>query len=196
MEIGTAKPSEKELLAVSHHFINTLSVTQEYDVKQYEQDALQVIDELFVDNSIVILTGGSGMYIKAVTEGFDEMPGADPEVRERLNEILQKKGIGILQEQLKEADPEFYGKVDLKNPQRIIRALEVFMVSGRPFSSFRTGNSTERNFKTIKIGLERERAALYERIDQRMDAMKAEGLFEEAERLFSYRHHNALQTVG
>lgn len=196
LEIGTAKPTEEELKAVPHHFINNLFIKQDYDVREYEVDALKILEKIFEQHSIAILTGGSGMYIKAVVEGFDEMPASDRQIRASLNTLLKEQGLEALQKKLQQADPEYYSQVDIKNHQRIIRALEVYMISGKPFSTFRTGAAARRNFKIIKIALERERSELYARIDQRMEAMIAEGLFEEAEKLFPYRHHNALQTVG
>ncbi|MDQ3395009.1 MAG: tRNA (adenosine(37)-N6)-dimethylallyltransferase MiaA [Bacteroidota bacterium] len=196
MNIGTAKPSLKELATVRHHFINNLSILQEYDVGKYEIDAVKAIEVNLQYHDLAILTGGSGMYIKAVTHGFDDMPEPDTQIRENLNKMLIDDGLDELQAKLEAVDPEYFREVDLQNPQRIIRALEVFMVSGKPFSAYRKGNAKERKFKIIKIGLEMERAELYERIDQRMDAMIADGLFEEAENLLPFRHHNALQTVG
>lgn len=196
MKIGTAKPTEAELNAVEHYFVNNLSINQEYDVRQYEIDALQLIENIFEKESIVILTGGSGMYIKAVIEGFDDMPASDPQVRETLNQLFASEGIEALQKRLFDVDPEYFSVVDTNNPQRIIRALEVFLISGKPFSSFRMGATAKRDFNIIKIGLERDRKELYERIDERMDEMIENGLFEEAKKLYPYKHHNALQTVG
>lgn len=196
IQIGTAKPSVHELQTVKHHFIDHLSIKHDYDVKTFEKEALEVIENILNKHNIAILTGGSGMYIKAVTDGFDDMPSSDPGIRAYLNQQLEEKGIEALQQNLLEVDEEYYYNVDKNNPQRIIRALEVYMISNKPFSSFRTGKTAGRDFNIIKVGLERHRAELYDKIDQRMDAMIIEGLFEEAEKLFPYRSHNALQTVG
>jgi len=165
-------------------------------VRKFEQDALQLLDVLFVEHQYVVMTGGSGLYIDAICNGFDDMPEIPEGVREELNALYRQEGIGKLQELLKEADPVYYGQVDLQNPQRLIRALEVYRGTGKPFSAFRQKHKAERPFGIIKIGLERDRQELYDRINLRMDQMIAEGLFEEAEGLFPHRHLNALQTVG
>ncbi len=196
MNIGTAKPSQEQLDQVRHYFINSLSVKDDYDVRKFEKDALLLLERLFVRHDLVILTGGSGLYLDAVAHGFDDIPDVDASLREELSLLLAQKGIGALQEELRHLDPVYYSEVDLNNPQRIIRALEVTKGTGRPYSSYRTKKVVERPFKVIKIALEREREELYARIDARMDQMVGEGLFEEAEALFPFRHLNALQTVG
>ena len=196
MDIGTAKPSANELLEADHHFINHRSILEPYDVRSFERDALKLLDKLFEKNDSVIMTGGSGLYIDAVCKGFDDIPAVDTEIREELNQLYQSAGIGRLKELLAEADPEYFEVVDRNNPHRLIRALEVFRGTGNPFSSYRKKSIAERPFSIIKIGLERDRAELYERINQRMDQMIADGLFEEAMELFPLRHLNALQTVG
>jgi tRNA dimethylallyltransferase len=196
MNIGTAKPSPKELGKVGHFFINNLSIKDDYDVGKYEREVLLLLERLFKQHKMVILTGGSGLYIDAVTHGFDNIPPVDPSVRAELNLIFKKEGKSLLQEKLRHLDPDYYEKVDLNNPQRLIRALEVTIGTGRPFSSFRKKNKAERPFTSVKIGLERDRQELYDRINLRMDAMIAEGLFEEAKGLYAMRHYNALQTVG
>ncbi|WP_143961768.1 tRNA (adenosine(37)-N6)-dimethylallyltransferase MiaA [Litoribacter populi] len=196
MEIGTAKPSKEEQALVFHYFINSLSIHESYDVRKFEQNSLKLLEELFEINDCVVMTGGSGLYLDAVCKGFDEMPEIPSEIRGNLNQLFQDKGIEVLQKMLKEVDPDYYGTVDLHNPQRLIRALEVYQGTGRPFSSFRQKKTVDRPFKIIKIGLERDREVLYERINLRMDHMIAQGLFEEAEELFPFRHLNALQTVG
>jgi tRNA dimethylallyltransferase len=196
MNIGTAKPTAKELEEVQHFFINTLSIHDNYDVRRFETDALSVIEQHSACHNPIILTGGSGLYIDAVTEGLDEIPQVDKGIRIALNEVYELEGIRPLQDKLKYLDPVYYSQVDLQNPQRLIRALEVCIGTGSPFSSFRIKRKADRPFDVVKIGLERDREELYNRIDLRMDQMIAEGLFEEAAQLFPYRHLNALQTVG
>lgn len=194
--IGTAKPSTEQLAVVPHHFINTLSIHDDYDVKRFEKDTLGLLKALFQKHKLVVMTGGSGLYIDAVCYGFDDIPDIDPSIRKELIVNFEKEGIGFLQKELEKSDPEYFGIVDTFNPQRLIRALEVFMGTGKPFSSFRKKKFNIRDFNIIKIGLEREREELYQRIDQRMDLMIGQGLFEEAEGLFPHRDLNALQTVG
>ncbi len=196
MTIGTAKPIEVEMGDIPHHLIDNLSIKTSYNVGKYEQDALSIIDDIFGDKDIAILTGGSGLYIDAVCKGIDQMPEIPAGIREKLNELYEKKGIDYLANKLKAVDNAYYHQVDLKNPQRVIRALEVCETTGKPYSEFRKSTQAVRPFNMIKIGLERDREELYARIDKRMDVMIDEGLFEEAESLYSYRSHNALQTVG
>jgi len=196
MDIGTAKPDIKELQEVKHFFINQLSVQETYDVRKFENDALILLDRLFEDHKCVILTGGSGLYIDAVCKGFDDIPSVDPGIRAELMEIYQVYGLARLQELLFQADPDYYETVDRENPHRLIRALEVYRGTGKPFSSYREKKVADRPFSIIKIGLERERAELYDRINKRMDLMVDRGLFEEAASLYPLRHLNALQTVG
>lgn len=196
MNIGTAKPSREQLIQVKHYLVNNLSISQDYDVGQFEVDALNILNKIWEQKAVAVLTGGSGLYLKAVCEGFDDLPPTSPKTRMFLNERYQKEGLDPLREELKRADSEYYKEVDLMNPQRIIRALEVIHESGKPFSSFRKGVKQTRNFKIIKIGLELPRVELYERIDQRMDLMIQDGLFEEAEALVKFKDRNALQTVG
>lgn len=196
MNIGTAKPSLAELHEIRHYFINSLSIHENYDVWKFEKDALLTIGQLFQNQNPVILTGGSGLYIDALTNGLDEIPHVDSAIRRELTEAYSQHGIIVLQTKLKDLDPIYHHQVDLRNPQRLIRALEVCIGTGKPFSSFRVKRIINRPFKLIKIALEREREELYNRINQRMDQMIANGLFEEASQLFPYRHLNALQTVG
>jgi len=196
INIGTAKPSKTQLAEVPHYFIDSLSIHQDYDGGKFEMDALQLLDRLFLHLDLVIMTGGSGLYLDAVIKGFDAMPAVDPSVRAALNETYEKEGLVTLQKKLLDVDPAYYQKVDLNNPQRLIRALEVYLSSGKPYSSFRKQQVTPRPFNTIKIALDRDREELYRRIDQRMDEMIAEGLFDEATALYPHRSHNALQTVG
>jgi tRNA dimethylallyltransferase len=176
MEIGTAKPNSSELAEIPHHFVNSHSICDSFNA--------------------VVLAGGSGLYIDALCHGMDDFPEIDPQIREDLNKKLATEGITILQNQLLELDAEYYWKVDLNNPQRLIRALEVCIGTGKKYSTLRQNSTIQRPFGIIKIGLRLERAILYERIDRRMDKMIANGLFEEAQNLFSLRHLNALQTVG
>lgn len=196
MDLGTAKPNKQELSAVPHHFINSLSIHEEYDVKKFEQDTINLLQKIFQKHDIVIMTGGSGLYIDAVCYGFDDIPDIDPSIRQQLIFDFGEKGIGHLQNKLQKADPVYYDIVDKNNPQRLMRALEVCIGTGKPYSSFRKNKKTIRDFQIIMVGLDREREELYQRIDQRMDKMIQAGLFDEAEKLFPFRHLNALQTVG
>ncbi len=196
MSIGTAKPSEEVLNQVTHYFINSLHIQDEYTVGDYENDAITILKEIYKEKNSAILVGGSGLYVNAVTQGFDNLPKADAAIREDLNTILKEKGIYPLQEQLKELDPEYYQQVDRNNPQRVIRALEVMLATGKPFSSYRLNIEKPRPFKTIKIGLNTNREVLYKRINNRVDEMISAGLIDEVKRLLPYQHLNALQTVG
>lgn len=196
MSIGTAKPTEEEQQGIKHHFVDSHYITEEYNAGAYEQDVLALLQELYREKQAVILTGGSGLYVRAVCEGMDEMPETDPAIREQLMTLYQQQGLAPLLMQLQQVDPQYYERVDRANPQRVIRALEVCLSSGQPYSSFRKQEQQERPFQVIKIGLTRDRQELYDRIDQRMDLMLEQGLLQEAEALYPYRHHNALQTVG
>lgn len=195
-QIGTAKPSPEELAEVKHHLIDHKSIFEPYDVKDFEKEALYVIEEVFKAREVAIMTGGSGLYVNIISEGMDEIPDIDPQIREGLIQSYQDFGLEFLQKKLEEVDPKYYAEVDVMNPQRLMRALEVCMGTGKPYSSFRQKKKTERPFYIIKIGLERDREELYQRIDERMDEMITQGLFQEAEKLFPYRDLNALQTVG
>ncbi|PSR53246.1 tRNA (adenosine(37)-N6)-dimethylallyltransferase MiaA [Adhaeribacter arboris] len=196
MSIGTAKPTLAEMQGLPHYFINSHHIAQEYNAGAYEQDVLQLLEELFNQHSCVILTGGSGLYVRAVLEGMDEMPEVPISIREQLLTQKQAHGLTPLLEQLQQLDPVYYNQVDHANPQRIIRALEVVLATGQPYSTFRTKKAIERPFEVIKIGLNRDRAELYARIDARVDQMLQAGLLEEVQQLYPYRNHNALQTVG
>jgi tRNA dimethylallyltransferase len=196
MAIGTAKPTVTELAQAKHHFVNSHSVTDSYNVGDFEQDGLKAIDELFKTHDKAILVGGSGLYIKAICEGFDDLPPVDIDTRNQLNALYAEKGIEYLQKELKIADPLYYEQVDENNPQRIIRALEVIKTTGKPFSSYHTANVKERPFKTVKIALNLPRELLYQRINLRVDAMIREGLIDEVKGLLPYREYNALNTVG
>jgi len=196
MSIGTAKPSLEELAAAKHYFIDTLSITESYTAGDYEREALQLLDELFKSHDVVIMVGGSGLFIKAVCEGFDAFPEVTHGIREKLIKDFEEKGIGYLQEQLQAADPAYFAQVDLNNSHRVIRALEVYQSSGQPYSSFRQSGFAERPFRIVKFGLNLERSILYERINRRVDEMVKQGLVDEVRALLPYRHLNALSTVG
>lgn len=196
MTIGTAVPSEDELNAAKHHFIQHISIFDNYNVGQFEKDAIVKLGELFQQYTVVVMVGGSGLYVDAVIKGLDEFPKVDPQIREDLNEQLATKGIVSLQEKLKVLDPVYYEKVALENPHRLIRALEICIGSGKPYSSFLKDKAANRNFKTIKIGLSADRPIMYDRINRRVDIMMNEGLLEEAKALHPHKMLNALQTVG
>jgi tRNA dimethylallyltransferase len=196
LEIGTAKPTEQELKQIKHHFINTHSIEQTYDAGSYERDALERIDELFKKYDTLILCGGSGLYVKAVLEGFDEMPEIPAGTRAKIMNEYELKGLTWLQEKVREVDPDYFSEVDIKNPHRLVRALELHSAEGKSLKELRTKRKVNRPFEVVKIGLEVEREELYRRIDSRMDEMIATGLFEEAEQFYPKQNLNALQTVG
>jgi len=196
MFIGTAVPSKDELNQVTHHFIQNISIHESYSVGDFEKDGLSFLENYFNTNSICVMVGGSGLYEKAITVGFDDFPDVDPRIREELNKELDQFGIEKLQEELKLYDPKYFEEVDIQNKQRVIRALEIFRGTGQPFSSFRQKNTNKRPFHIIKIGLELPREEMYDRINKRVDIMVNEGLIEEARSLYPLKHLNALQTVG
>lgn len=196
MKIGTAAPDDEQLSRVRHHFIGFISVTDYYSVSLFERDVLALLPELFEANPVVIMTGGSMLYMDAVCRGMDDIPETDPAVRQRYAEMYQNDGIAGLRMALRMVDPEYYAKVDLHNPRRILRALEITASTGVPYSSFLTAPVRERDFRIVKAGLTRERGELYRRIDARVDAMLDAGLVEEARSLVQYRGLNALNTVG
>jgi tRNA dimethylallyltransferase len=196
MSIGTAKPTIAEMQGVVHYFIDSHSIAEPFNAGAYSEEALKLIDHLFTEMDFLILTGGSGLYIKAVCEGFDEMPEIEEGTRNQLVSEYADKGLLPLLEELKMSDPVYYGQVDKANHQRILRALEVIRSTGVPFSFYRKSEKASRSFKTIKIGLERPREELYERINSRMDLMLEAGLEEEVKALLPYKNMNALQTVG
>ena len=196
MKIGTAVPSEEELAEVKHHFIQNISIHEKYSVGDFERDGLAFLDNYFETNDICVMVGGSGLYEKAITVGFDEFPEVDPKIREDLNNELAEFGIEKLQEELQEVDPKYFEEVDIFNKQRVTRALEIFRASGLPFSHFRNQDLNKRPFNIIKIGLELPREEVYDRINRRVDIMMNEGLLNEAKNLFSLKDLNALQTVG
>ena len=196
MNNGTAVPNKKDLAEVKHHFIQNLSIENPYTVGDFEKDALTKIDELHQKNDVVIMVGGSGLYIDAVCKGLDDFPKIPTDIRARLNQRLVHEGIESLEQELNKLDPDYHKIVDKSNPHRIIRALEVCLVSGKAFSSFRKKQEKTRTFNTIKIILNRDRETLYERINLRVNKMMKEGLLEEVKNLLPYREFNALQTVG
>ncbi len=196
MHIGTAKPSTEELVAAPHHFIDSHSIKTLFSTGDFEVQALQLMDELFKKHNVIIMVGGSGLYIDAVCKGLDDLPEIDLNIREALNQKLAAEGIESIKKELEKLDPEYYAKVDQSNPQRMIRGLEVVLSSGEKLSSFLTANKKERPFQIIKIGLNMDRALLYERINHRVDLMMQAGLLEEAKSLLPHRQYNALNTVG
>lgn len=197
MSIGTAVPSKDQLSAVRHYFIQTNSVTQLYSAGQYETDALSLIESLFAQgHETLVMTGGSCFYIDAICNGLDDVPQGDASVRASLMARLSSEGVESLWPDLKRLDPETYSSIALANGQRVVRAIEACIVSGKPFSSFKKGHKARRDFTIEKIGLTRPREELYSRINQRVDSMMEEGLLEEAERLLPYRGYTAMQTVG
>jgi tRNA dimethylallyltransferase len=196
MTIGTAVPSKEELTAVKHHFIQNKSIFEPYSVGDFEREALQKLDKLFLKNPVQVMVGGSGLYVNAVIRGFDDFPDIDPKIREQLNSDLKEKGLFYLQEKLKKLDPVQYEKIALNNPQRVTRALEVCIGTGKPYSSFLNQKQNERNFVPIVVGLETEREKMYDRINKRVDLMLQKGLLEEANSLYPHKEINALQTVG
>lgn len=196
MPIGTAAPTPDELLAAPHHLIGTRSVTEDYSCGAYETEASELIERLFVSHDTLLLVGGSGLYIDALCRGMDEMPEVDPALREQLTRRLNDEGLPALLDDLKRLDPLYHEQVDRENPQRVVRALEVSLQTGRPYSAIRGGQIKERPYRILKLGLRMPRAILYERINSRVDAMVEAGLEQEARSLYPLRNRNALQTVG
>ena len=196
LEIGTAKPSMEELEMVPHHFINSHAIAQAYNAGAYERDALELIKTLSSRHKLIVAVGGSTLYLKALWEGFDEMPEIDNRIRQALNHEFAAHGLSGLLEELKAHDPDYYREVDIHNGQRIIRALEVIRSTGKPFSAFRVAKKKSRPYRNLKIGLNMTRELLFDRINKRMDQMIKDGLFEEAESLLVYQNHHALKTVG
>lgn len=196
MSIGTAKPSEEELAAAPHHFINSHSVTQLFSTGDFEIQALALMEKLFAKHDVLIMVGGSGLYINAICNGLDDMPEIDLNIREQLNQQFVDEGIEPIRKQLAELDPEYFSKVDQSNPQRMIRGLEVVLSTGQKLSSFLTSNKKERPFNIIKVGLNTDREKLYNQINHRVDVMIENGLVEEVKSLEAYINLNALKTVG
>jgi len=196
LKIGAAPPSKKELSEVQHHFIHNLSVNEDYNVGKFEEDALRKIEELFKEKENIIMVGGSGLYIDAICKGFDKMPDISEKIRNKVISLYKKKGIEFLQSELKENDPIYFNEVDIQNPQRLMRAIEVIYSTGKPFSNFRKEQVKKRSFNIVKIGLEMNREDLYKRINKRVDIMIENGLLDEVESLLNHRNKNSLQTVG
>ncbi len=196
LKIGTASPTENQLSRTKHYFIGTHSIFDEYNAGQYEQDAINLLTNLFKTQNIVILVGGSMMYIDAVCNGMDEIPTVDAETRIFWQKQYADFGLEFIQNELKRFDPKHFEEVDIQNPKRIIHALEICTISGKPYSDLRSGKKKERPFEILKVGLNRPRPELYERINARVDEMMDEGLLKEAEKFYEYRNLNTLNTVG
>ena len=194
--IGTAQPTTEELALVEHHFIASHALEDDFNCGAYEVAALARLEELFQRHDVVVAVGGSGLYIKALTEGMDDLPEVDPALRSSLAARLKAEGLEAMAELLRELDPAFYEVVDRKNPARVLRALEVCLTTGKPYSSLRTGVRQKREFNIVKIGTQMQRDVLYDRIDRRVDMMITEGLEQEAREVYHLRHLNSLQTVG
>ncbi len=196
MRIGTAVPEPEELAAVPHHFIGNLSIRDYYNVSMFEQECLQLLERLFAKYPTAVMTGGSGLYADALCKGIDDFPTVDPEIRKTVIRQFEAEGIEYLRRQLKMLDPDHYAKVDLRNHKRIMKAVEVCLQTGKPYSSFLTAQERKRPFDIVKILLDRPREELFDRINRRTDLMMEAGLLEEAQSLYPYRHLNALNTVG
>jgi len=194
--IGTAAPTAEEQARVPHLFVGTRSLTENYNAGEYEREALAALEELFRTHDKVLMVGGAMLYIDAVCHGLDDMPRVPTELRERLQKAYAEQGLGWLQEQVQQADPQYFAEADIQNPQRLLHALEISMASGRPYSAFRLGTRKQRPFGVVKIGLNRPREELYARINARVDSMLAQGLLEEVRAVMPLRHLNALNTVG
>ena len=196
LTIGAATPTKEQQALVEHHFVEKLELDQYYSAAMYEQEVLKLLDRLFQNQDFALMTGGSMMYIDAVCNGIDDIPTVDEKVREMMKEKLKTEGSDALLQQLRLFDPNYYNIVDRKNTKRVVHALEICYMTGKPYSSFRTGKKKERNFNIVKVGLERDRAVLFDRINRRVDQMIEMGLLEEARSLFHLRHLNSLNTVG
>ena len=196
LKIGTAAPTPEQLARVKHHFVGTLQLTDYYSAAQYEAEVMKKLDELFKRHNVIVLTGGSMMYVDAVCKGIDEIPTVDEETRKTLMQHYENVGLERLCAELKILDPEYYDIVDKKNPKRVIHALEICYMTGQTYTSFRTSQTKERPFNIIKVGLRREREELYARINKRVDIMMEDGLLEEAKSVYQYKDLNSLNTVG
>ena len=196
LTIGTAAPTADQLKRVKHYFVRTLSLTDYYSAAQFESDVISLLDQLYQTHPFALMSGGSMMYIDAVCNGIDDIPTVDQETREMIMERYQQEGLTPLSNELRLLDPDYYAIVDQKNPKRILHALEICYMTGKPYSSFRTNKKKERSFDIIKIGLRRDREELYERINKRVDEMIQNGLIDEVKNVMSYRYTNALNTVG
>ena len=196
LDLGTAPPTPEQLESVKHHFIKSRSIADEYTAGKYEFDALETVDKLFKHKEFVWLVGGSGLYIDAVCKGIDNIPPTDSTLRNEVLECFKNEGIESIRQELVRLDPDIYNIIDIHNPQRIMRALEVCITSGKPYSSLRKNFEKQRPFKIVKIGLEMEREILYRQINERVDTMMNRGLLNEVENLYPFRHYNAMKTVG
>lgn len=196
MSIGTAAPTVEELRQAKHYFVHHISIEDKYDVTDYEHDVIQLLDELFKTHDAVIMTGGSGLFIDAVCNGIDAMPDVEPEIRKKVQKLFDEGGLKALQDEVQRLDSDYYAIVDQQNPRRLQRALEVCYQTGKPFSSFRSGNTVKRDFDIKKYALLWDRQELIKRIDRRVDLMMEQGLLDEAKALYPKRHLNALNTVG
>lgn len=196
LKIGTAAPTPEQLQRARHYFVGILQLTDYYSAARYEAEVMKELESLFKQNPVQLMTGGSMMYVDAVCKGIDDIPTVDKETRELMLRRYETEGLERLCSELKLLDPEYYRIADLKNPKRVIHALEICYMTGKTYTSFRTQTQKERPFNIIKIGLKREREELYERINRRVDLMMEEGLLEEAKRVYPYRHLNSLNTVG
>ncbi|MHC1779363.1 MAG: tRNA (adenosine(37)-N6)-dimethylallyltransferase MiaA [Bacteroidales bacterium] len=196
MEIGTAPPSKEQMALVKHYFIHSHSIHDHYTAGRYELEALSLMEELFKERNSLVMVGGSGLYADAVCYGLDDFPEPDPQIRETLSKRVKEEGVDSLRKELKLMDPESYETIEISNPQRVIRALEVVLTTGMKFSSFKSNKKRERDFEVERIYIDRERSELYDRINKRVDSMMSAGLLEEVRRLFPYRHLTALKTVG
>jgi tRNA dimethylallyltransferase len=196
LNIGTAKPSAEQLETVPHHFVGHISIHEDYNISRFEKEAIALLEKLFLKYRTIVMTGGSGMYIDAVCKGIDELPDADPSIRMELRAGYDRYGIQYLRNRLLDLDPDYYTEVDISNPQRLIRGLEVCMTTGMPYSALRLKNQQQRPFRVVSAGLMPDRDLLYQRINNRVDMMMEEGLEKEARELFPFRHLNSLQTVG
>ena len=196
LPIGTAAPTPEQLARVKHYMVGTLDLGDYYSASQFEEDVLSLLNRLFPVHPALLMTGGSMMYIDAVCNGIDDIPTVDQETREMIMERYQQEGLTPLSNELRLLDPDYYAIVDQKNPKRILHALEICYMTGKPYSSFRTNKKKERSFDIIKIGLRRDREELYERINKRVDEMIQNGLIDEVKNVMSYRYTNALNTVG
>jgi len=196
MRIGTAVPDQAILQRIPHHFIGSHSIHDYYNASKFEIEVLDLLEMLFQKQEVVLMTGGSMMYIDALCKGIDDLPEVDEELRRSLMARMESEGIESLRNELRYHDPVYYDEVDLRNPKRILHALEICLMTGKPYSSFRINEPKERPFNIIKIGINRDRDVLYNRINQRVDNMFTEGLEEEANKLYPYRHLNSLNTVG
>jgi len=196
LSVGTAVPGDEQLINVKHHFIHNISIHDYYNAYMFEVQALEVLEHLFIKKNIVLMTGGSGLYIDAVINGIDDLPTIEPEVRKNLLERLTKEGLASLRTELKSIDPGYYAKVDLKNPQRILKALEVSIMTGKPYSSLLTRKKKKRDFRIVLIGLNIDRNLLHTRINNRVDEMIDKGLIKEARDNYQYKGLNSLNTVG